>query len=216
MIFQTALIVIVYRVLVTAFPFFYFSLSFLWASFAYYDTHQRNSFKKLKTEDANFENLKFIESLAQFGVFWGVVVIIAALLVLIVNIIPTTLDISPDLFMIITSIVLIISGVLTIIKPIQELPTLTLIGLIISSVSSIFILMFIPDSLVSLIYGRISPKDVLLGFSVGYLLIVIGLGVFYTHGLTTVAKALSWPPVASIVSLFCVFFGIIIFSLYFF
>ena len=115
--------------------FFMLILGIMWIIYAVYETSRRESFKKRKVEDWNFDITKFLKALTYVGFIVGLLCLICGASGLLFDIPPsvayeTTTESGRNLF---TSILLIVFGILTFVKPANDLPLASLIGVLAAS-----------------------------------------------------------------------------------
>lgn len=180
-------------------------LGVMWLIYALYEASRRESWRKLtKIDDWDFDITKFLKLLTLLGFVVGIFSILAGVAGLILDVPPSiaykTFDDSRNLF---TSIFLIVLGILTFMKPLNDLPIASVLGILAGTAICIIIALFIPESAVEWIGKYINPRIILL---IVFLLIFTIVAVtvkFYTAGLMMISKIISWPPLAFIVAIFC-------------
>ena len=197
--------------------FFMFILGIMWLVYAAYETKRRKSFKKRKVEDWDFDVTKFLRALTYIGFFVGLLSLISGVSGLMFDIPPsiayekTAISLGEDpgrsLF---TSIILVIFGILTFVKPANDLPLSSLIGVLAASVVVIIIAFAIPDSVIVIIGEFIDPRILLAIIFIIIFAIVALTAKFYTSIFMTLSKAISWPPLAIIFAIFCFIQGFLL------
>ena len=187
-------------------------LGIMWLVYAAYETKRRKSFKKRKVEDWDFDVTKFLKALTYIGFIVGLLSIISGVAGLMFDIPPSvayasTTENSRNLF---TSILLIIFGILTFVKPANDLPLASIIGVLAASLVIIILAFAIPDQLVQVIAVFINPKILLAIVFLIVFAIVALTAKFYTKAFMTISKAISWPPLAVIFAIFCLIQGFLL------
>lgn len=192
--------------------FFMLILGIMWILYAVYETSRRESFKKTKVEDWDFDVTKFLKVLTYVGFFVGLLSIISGVSGLIFNIPPsvayeTTSEEGRNLF---TSLILIFVGVLTFVKPANDLPLASLIGVLAASLVVVILVLVIPDSVVDIIAKFVNPKILLAIVFIVIFAIVAITAKFYTAAFMGLSKILSWPPLALILAVLCIIQGFLL------
>jgi hypothetical protein len=192
--------------------FFILILGVIWIIYALYETKRRGSFKERKTEDWDYKLTRFLKILTYLGFFVGVISIMCGVGGLILNEPPSVAygantQNSASVF---TSIFLIILGLLTFLKPVNDLPFASVIGLLAASAVIVIVALSIPDQLVQVIAVFINPKIFLVILFIIVFAIVALTVKFYIGGLMKISKGLSWPPLALIIAIFCLLQGFLL------
>ncbi|MHA1912937.1 MAG: hypothetical protein ACW986_06940 [Promethearchaeota archaeon] len=197
--------------------FFMFILGIMWLVYAAYETKRRKSFKKRKVEDWDFDVTKFLKALTYIGFIVGLLSLISGVAGLMFDIPPSTAyeataislgeDPGRSLF---TSILLIVFGIMTFVKPANDLPLSSLIGVLAASAVVIIISFAIPQSVIDVIAVFINPKILLAIIFIIIFAIVALTAKFYTSAFMTLSKAISWPPLAIIFAIFCFIQGFLL------
>jgi len=192
--------------------FFILILGVIWMIYAFYEAKRRGSFKERKVEDWNFKITKFLKILTYLGFVVGVISILCGVGGLVLNQPPsvayaTNTQNSVSVF---TSAFLIILGVLTFLKPINDLPITSVLGLLVATFVVIFASLSIPQKAVYLIAAFIDPKLLLIIVFIVVFAIVALTVKFYIGSLMAISKAISWPPLAFIVAVFCLLQGFLL------
>ncbi|MBY9018474.1 MAG: hypothetical protein KGD66_06545 [Candidatus Lokiarchaeota archaeon] len=198
--------------------FFILVLGVIWMIYAFYEAKRRGSFKERKVEDWNFKITKFLKILTYLGFFVGILSILCGVGGLILNEPPsfafahqqTILGIDPPTASLFTSALLIILGILTFLKPINDLPIGSVLGLLTATFVVIFASLAIPDTAKQLIAVFIDPKLLLIILFIVIFAIVALTVKFYIGSLMAISKAISWPPLAFIVAVFCLLQGFLL------
>ena len=187
-------------------------LGIMWLIYAAYETKRRQSFKKRKVEDWDFDVTKFLKAITYIGFIVGILALISGVAGLMFDIPPsvayaTTSENSRNLF---TSILLIIFGILTFVKPANDLPLASIIGVLAATLVVIIIALAIPQQFVDVIAVFVNPKIVLAIIFLIVFAIVALTAKFYVKVFMTISKAISWPPLAVIFSIFCFIQGFLL------
>jgi hypothetical protein len=192
--------------------FFILVLGVIWMIYAFYEAKRRGSFKERKVEDWNFKITKFLKVLTYLGFVVGVLSILCGVGGLILNQPPSVAYAAntQDSASIFTSVFLIILGVLTFLKPINDLPIGSVLGLLVATFIVIFASLAIPETAVNLIAVFIDPKLLLIIVFMGVFAIVALTVKFYIGSLMAISKAISWPPLAFIIAAFCLLQGFLL------
>ena len=185
--------------------FFVLILGIMWFIYTAYEAKRRGSFKKRKVEDWNFDITKFLKILSYLGFVAGIFAILSGAGGLILNAPPSrafeaNFGYTASLF---TSIFLIILGLLTFLKPVNDLPIASIIGLMAGTVVTVIVAIAIPPEAVEVIAVFIDPRILL----VIVFLVIFALAAltakFYVGFLMAISKLISWPPLALLISIFC-------------
>lgn len=191
--------------------FFILILGIMWLVYAFYETKRRGSFKERKVEDWNFDITKFLKFITYFGIVVGIFSLISGIGGLILDQPPSTAFASnsphKSLF---TSVFLIIVGILTLLKPLNDLPISSVLGILLASVVVIILALSIPDEVVEVIAVFINPKLLLIIVFIVVFAIVALTVKFYIGALMAISKAISWPPLAFILGAFCLLQGFLL------
>jgi hypothetical protein len=150
--------------------------------------------------------------LTYFGFFIGILSIICGVGGLILNQPPSVAYAAntQDAASIFTSWFLIILGLLTFLKPVNDLPIASAIGLLAASAVVVIVSLSIPDQAVELIAVFIDPKLFLIVLFIVVFAIVALTAKFYIGGLMKISKAISWPPIAFVIAAFCLLQGFLL------
>ncbi len=192
--------------------FFTLILGIMWLVYAVYEAQRRGSVKKRKVEDWNFDVTKFLKFLTYFGIIIGILSILSGVGGLVLDQAPSVAYASntqpgKSLFV---SIFLIIAGVLTLLKPLNDLPISSVIGILLASLIVIVAVSAIPDQVVQAIAIFIDPKLLLLIIFIVVFAIVALTVKFYIGILMGISKAISWPVLAFIIGGFCLAQGFLL------
>lgn len=192
--------------------FFLLILGVMWMVYAIYETRRRGSFKERKVEDWNFKITKFLKFLTYLGIVVGVFSLISGVGGLILDQPPSVAyaNTTQDAKSVFTSAFLIIFGVLTLLKPLNDLPISSVIGILLATVVVVVVALAIPDQVVEVIAVFINPKLLLVIIFIIVFAIVALTVKFYIGALMTISKAISWPPLAFVIAVFCLLQGFLI------
>ncbi|MHA1669181.1 MAG: hypothetical protein ACTSV5_01250 [Promethearchaeota archaeon] len=192
--------------------FFILILGVIWMIYAFYESKRRGSFKERKVEDWNFKITKFLKILTYLGFVVGIFSILCGVGGLILDQPPSVAYAAntQDAASIFTSAFLIILGILTFLKPINDLPITSVLGLLAATFVVIFVSLAIPDKAVQLIAVFIDPKLFLIILFIIVFAIVALTVKFYIGSLMAISKAISWPPLAFIIAVFCLLQGFLL------
>ena len=86
-------------------------------------------------------------------------------------------------------------------KPLNDLPISSMVGIFVATVITLAIAFLIPDSAVKLVENYVNPKIVLIVIFFIIFTVVAITVKFYTAGLMMASKFISWAPIAFIVSI---------------
>ena len=197
--------------------FFTLILGVMWLVYAIYEAKRRGSVKKRKVEDWNFDVTKLLKFLTYFGIIIGILSILSGVGGLILNQPPSRAfaynlevnleDPQASLF---ASIFLIILGVFTLLKPLNDLPISSVIGILLASIVVVIASAAIPDQVVQIIAVFIDPKLLLIIIFVIVFAFIALTVKFYIGVLMGISKAISWPVLAFIVAGFCILQGFLL------
>ncbi|MFX0179844.1 MAG: hypothetical protein ACFE78_06620 [Candidatus Hodarchaeota archaeon] len=182
--------------------YFVLILGVIWLIYGVYEAKRRGSVKKRKVEDWDFKTTKFLKALTYLGFVIGILSLLSGVAGLMYNIPPSTRFLSGEVS-IFTSVLLIILGILTFLKPMNDLPIASVIGLTAGSAVVAIIVMALPGEAYDVIGIWINPT---LFFVILFLVIfaIVALTAkFYIGTLMAISKVISWPPIAFIVAGFC-------------
>ncbi len=213
MIYQFGFTEVFLRPLAELAGFFVLLLGLMWLIYTIYETMRRGSFKERKVEDWNFDVTKFLKILTYLGLVVGILSILSGVGGLILK------DVAPsvayatntqDARSMFTSIFLIILGILTLLKPLNDLPISSVIGILLASIVVVIVVLAIPDQLVQVIAIFIDPRIVLAIIFIFVFAIVALTVKFYIGTLMSISKAISWPVFAFIIAIFCLLQGFLL------
>jgi len=193
--------------------FFTLILGVMWLVYAIYEAQRRGSVKKRKVEDWNFDVTKFLKFFTYFGIIIGILSILSGVGGLVLDQAPSPryAEITQDAKSLFVSIFLIIVGILTLLKPLNDLPISSVLGILLASVIVVVVAFAIPDQVVQVIAVFINPKLLLVIIFIVVFAIVALTVKFYIGALMAISKAISWPVLAFIVAAFCLLQGFLLF-----
>ena len=192
--------------------FFTLILGVTWLVYAIYEAKRRGSVKKRKVEDWNFDVTKFLKFLTYFGIVVGILSILSGVGGLILDQAPSVAYASntQDAKSLFVSIFLIIVGVLTLLKPLNDLPISSVVGILLASLIVIVVASVIPGQVVEIIAIFIDPRLLLVIVFIIVFAIIALTVKFYIGVLMGISKAISWPVLAFIVAAFCLLQGFLL------
>jgi len=192
--------------------FFTLILGVMWLVYAVYETKRRGSVKKRKVEDWNFDITKFLKILTYLGIVIGIFGLLSGVGGLILDQAPSVAYAAntQDAKSLFTSAFLIILGTLTLLKPLNDLPISSVIGILLASIVVIVASMAIPDHVVQVIAVYINPKVLLVIIFILVFAFVALTVKFYIGALMSISKAISWPILAFIIAAFCILQGFLL------
>ena len=192
--------------------FFTLILGVMWLVYAIYETKRRGSVKKRKVEDWNFDVTKLLKFLTYFGIVIGILSILSGVGGLILDQAPSVAYASntQDAKSMFVSIFLIIIGVFTLLKPLNDLPISSVIGILLASIVVVIAAAAIPDQLVQVIAVFIDPKLLLIIIFIIVFAFIALTVKFYIGVLMGISKAISWPVLAFIIAAFCLIQGFLL------
>jgi len=192
--------------------FFTFLLGIIWLVYGVYEAKRRGSVKKRKVEDWNFDVTKFLKILTYLGIVIGIFTLLSGVGGLILDQAPSVAYAAntQDTKSMFTSIFLIILGILTLLKPLNDLPISSVIGVLLASLVVVIVVLTIPDQLVQVIAVFIDPRIVLAIIFIFVFAIVALTVKFYIGSLMSISKAISWPVFAFIIAGFCLLQGFLL------
>ena len=192
--------------------FFTLILGVMWLVYAIYEAQRRGSVKKRKVEDWNFDVTKFLKFLTYFGIIIGILSILSGVGGLVLDQAPSVAYSAntQDAKSLFVSIFLIIVGIFTLLKPLNDLPISSVIGILLASLIVVVAVSAIPDQVVELIAVFIDPKLLLLIIFIVVFAIVALTVKFYIGVLMAISKAISWPVLAFVLAAFCLLQGFLL------
>jgi len=192
--------------------FFTLILGAMWLVYAIYESKRRGSVKNRKVEDWNFDVTKFLKFFTYLGIVVGIFGLLSGVGGLILDQAPSVAYAAntQDAKSLFTSAFLIILGILTLLKPLNDLPISSVLGILLASIVVIVASMAIPDHIVQVIAIYINPKLLLVIIFVVIFAIVALTVKFYIGALMSISKAISWPVLAFIIAGFCILQGFLL------
>jgi len=178
-----------------------------------YERKRKKGFIRTKTEEwEETEVTKFLRGMSYLGILLGIIMIWSAVVGMINDIPPSFkyADRFPgEGYDLLTSISLIIVGFTCFFKPINDLPWASLIGLFAGIASAIIITMSLPPEYTS----NPDLKWYIIGFG-AIIATVVGVALkFWIGSIQMISKIISYPPIALIVSAYCLVQGIMVLTL---
>ncbi|MFX0006419.1 MAG: hypothetical protein ACFFA7_02275 [Promethearchaeota archaeon] len=189
--------------------FFVLILGIMWLIFGIYEAKRRGSVKKRKTEDWDMKVTKFLKVLTYLGLIIGILAILSGVGGLMENVPPSIAFISGEVS-IFTSAILIIFGILTLLKPINDLPIASVVGLLAGSAVVLVLVMVMPAAAYVVIGLFMNPTVFFVILFIIIFAIIALTAKFYIGGLMKISKFISWPPIAFIVAAFCFLQGFLV------
>ena len=184
-------------------------LGVIWIIFALYEAKRRGGFKKRKTEDYDLDVTKFLKGLTYLGFIVGIFAILSGVGGWVLDE-PPSIAYSLNHASIFTSIFLIIIGIFTFLKPLNDLPIASVVGMLVASLAAILVAVAIPDIILQHIALHIELKWFFIILFIIVFAVVAILVKFYIGGLMTASKIISWPPFAFIVAVLCLIQGFLL------
>ncbi|MBY8981301.1 MAG: hypothetical protein KGD72_13000, partial [Candidatus Lokiarchaeota archaeon] len=135
--------------------FFVLILGIMWLIYGVHEAKRRGSVKERKIEDWDFKLTKFLKVLTYLGFLVGVLSILSGVAGLMYNIPPRGFE-GPDVS-IFTSVLLIILGVLTFLKPMNDIPISSVVGLMVGSAVVAIIVISLPGEAYEIIGIFMNP-----------------------------------------------------------
>jgi len=109
-----------------------------------------------------------------------------------------------------TSAILIIFGILTLLKPLNDLPIASVVGLLAGSAVILVLVMVMPAGAYTVIGLFMNPTVFFVILFIIIFAIIALTAKFYIGGLMKISKFISWPPIAFIVAGFCLLQGFLV------
>ena len=192
--------------------FFTLILGAMWLVYAVYESKRRGSVKNRKVEDWNFDVTKFLKLFTYLGIVVGIFGLLSGVGGLILDQAPSVAYAAntQDAKSIFTSAFLIVLGILTLLKPLNDLPISSVLGILLASIVVVITSMAIPDHVVQVIAIYINPKLLLVIIFIVVFAIVALTVKFYIGALMSISKAISWPVFAFIIAAFCILQGFLL------
>ena len=162
----------------------------------------RRGFVKPKNEAWERDKVSRILKITIFGgIILGVICVITAIVTMVMDLPPSFAfrDNVGNRFDWLTSITLLVMGLAMFLKPLEDVPLATVIGLAVGGVVALLLGMLLPASLSEFP----AMKWVLVGV---FVVVTTAVGLMlkvWLDGIEYVAKILSWPPMSRILAAFC-------------
>jgi hypothetical protein len=189
--------------------FFVMILGIMWLIFGVYEAKRRGSVKKRKTEDWDMTVTKFLKVLTYLGLVVGILAILSGVGGLMEDV-PPSIAFIVDHVSIFTSALLIILGILTLLKPLNDLPIASVVGLLAGSAVVLVLVMVMPSEAYVVIGLFMNPTVFFIVLFIIIFAIIALTAKFYIGGLMKISKFISWPPIAFIVAGFCFLQGFLV------
>ncbi|MFX1377464.1 MAG: hypothetical protein ACFFA4_00070 [Promethearchaeota archaeon] len=189
--------------------FFVLILGIMWLIFGIYEAKRRGSVKKRKVEDWDMKVTKALKVLTYLGIILGVFCIISGVGGLTEDV-PPSINFVSGRVSIFTSALLIIFGILTLLKPLNDLPIASVVGLLAGSAVILVLVMVMPAEAYTIIGLFMNPTVFFVILFIIIFAIIALTAKFYIGGLMKVSKFISWPPIAFIVTGFCFLQGFLV------
>jgi len=177
-------------------------LGIMWLIYGIYEAKRRGSVKERKVEDWDYKLTKFLKVLTYLGMVVGVLSLLSGVSGLLYNIPPTSTFPSGQVS-IFTSILLIILGILTFLKPMNDIPVASVVGLLAGTAVVAVIIMSLPGEAYIIIGLLIDPTIFFAILFIIVFAIVALTAKFYIGTLMGISKIISWPLLALIIAGFC-------------
>ena len=186
-----------------------------------YEGYRNGGFIRRTKED--FEKYDqiggFLKLIILLGMVLGAIEIATGIVTIMLNLSPSDKFaevVGEQRCDILTSALLIAMGLTMFLKPMLDAPLSAIIGLIAAVLVGIALAIFIPQEWVDIAYqySSVNPRYILIGVAGFVGLLVSAMAKFAIGSLETIAKVLSWPPVALIMAIVCFVqgFGVLIFG----
>lgn len=192
--------------------YFVLILGVMWLIFGVYEAKRRGSVKKRKIEDWEMKVTKFLKVLTYIGMIVGIFALLSGVSGLMYQVPPSprfddVIGHNPSIF---TSALLIILGILTLLKPLNDLPIASVVGLLAASAVVLILVIVIPGFVYEIIGIWINPTVFFVILFIIIFAIVALTAKFYIGVLMKISKFISWPPIAFIVAAFCFLQGFLV------
>ena len=172
------------------------------------EAYRQGGFLRPKNEEWDRDEVTMVLKIMIYaGLILGLIVIGTAAVSLIYDIPPTSkygLNVAPeaDTF---TVVLLFIMGLTMFLKPLQDIPVATIIGILLGIVFTIIVVALIPDNALTWASNEtnIQSKWLFVGIFLIFGTLFGSMAKFWVDGFEAVGKFLSWPPIALLMSLIC-------------
>ncbi len=186
-------------------------LGIMWLIYGAYEGKRRGSFKERKVKDWDYKITKFLQVLTYLGFLVGIIGIITGVSGIMLNE-PPSLAYAGNFNTVnyFTSILLIIIGIFTFLKPANDMPIATIIALLagFAVVIVLSIIMPLSSKVAQIIDVFVSAKVVFIVIFIIVFSFTAILVKFYSAGIMSLSKAISWPPFCFIIAIFCLLQGV--------
>lgn len=187
-------------------------LGVMWLIYGVYEGKRRGSFKERKVKDWDYKITMFLKVLTYLGFLVGIVALLAGVAGITLNQAPSvayaaSVNDSVNYF---TSIILIIIGIFTFLKPANDMPIATIVALLAGSALVAVLSIIIPPKAYQLLDVFVNAKVVFLVIFIIVFSLTAVIVKFYSDGLMKLSKAISYPPLAIILSIFCFLQGFLL------
>ncbi|MHA1521877.1 MAG: hypothetical protein ACTSVZ_01140 [Promethearchaeota archaeon] len=178
----------------------------------FYEGMRRGWIRKKKDEWEMDNVTRFLKFIIFLGILLGLINIITAIITIWGNIPPSfayrdnPIPYAQNHYDLLTSISLLVMGLAMFIKPLQDVPIATIVGLVAGAAVALVLAMIIPVDTV----GDTTLKWILVITFIAITSIVGALLKVWVDGVEAVAKFLSWPPIALIIAAFCITQGLFV------
>lgn len=189
--------------------FFVLILGIMWLIYGIYEAKRRGSVKERKIEDWDFKLTKFFKVLTYLGFLVGILSILSGVAGLLYNRPPSVAFQSGEVS-IFTSVFLIILGILTFLKPMNDIPISSVVGLLAGTAVVAIIVMALPGEAYIIIGIFMNPTLFFVILFIIVFAIVALTAKFYIGTLMAISKIISWPVIALIIAGFCILQGFLL------
>jgi len=189
--------------------FFVLILGIMWLIYGIYEAKRRGSVKERKVEDWDFKLTKFFKILTYLGFVVGILSILSGVAGLLYNRPPSVAFHSGEVS-IFTSVFLIILGILTFLKPMNDIPISSVVGLLAGTAVVAIIVMALPGEAYIIIGIFMNPTLFFVILFIIVFAIVALTAKFYIGTLMAISKIISWPVIALIIAGFCILQGFLL------
>jgi len=190
--------------------FFVLILGIMWLIYGVYEAKRRGSVKERKVEDWDYKLTKFLKVLTYLGMVVGVLSLLSGVSGLLYNKPPSgafarNIEEAGGIagVSIFTSVLLIILGILTFLKPMNDIPVASVVGLLAGTAVVAVIIMSLPGEAYIIIGLLIDPTIFFAILFIIVFAIVALTAKFYIGTLMGISKIISWPLLALIIAGFC-------------
>jgi len=187
-------------------------LGVIWIIYGVYEGKRRGSYKERKVEDWDFKITRFLKVLTYLGFLVGAICLISGVAQLILDVPPSIAyaNTVADHRNIFTAVILIVLGLFTFLKPLNDLPIASIVGLAVATITVIFVALMIPQKVKDVIGVFVDYRIVLVILFIIIFAITALVVKFYIGGLMGLSKIISWPPIAIGIAIFCFIQGFLL------